>query len=107
MNTLRKRTVKLVKRFITPLTDEGLITVAEEKIIFTNLKHLADKGELKPVIIPKLINQKEAAEMLGIGHSNFKKLEAENKFPFKRKMVVSAVRYRNTDIIDFIMSNED
>ena len=30
---------------------------------------------------------KEVAEMLGIGYSNFKKLEAEGTFPFQRKMV--------------------
>ena len=44
--------------------------------------------------------------MLGISHSNFKKLEAEGTFPFKRKMVGSAVRYRNTDVIDYIVSSE-
>ena len=44
--------------------------------------------------------------MLGISHSNFKKLEAEGAFPFKRKMVGSAVRYRNTDVIDYIISSE-
>ena len=61
-----------------------------------------DSSRLKPVIVPKLIDQKEAAEMLGIGHSNFKRLESEGAFPFQRKMVGSAVRYRNTDIIDYI-----
>jgi predicted DNA-binding transcriptional regulator AlpA len=80
-----------------------LLTVAEEKLIISNLKYLAEKGELKPVVVPKLIDQKEAAEMLGIGHSSFKKLEASSKFPFKRKMVGSAVRYRNTDVIDYIL----
>lgn len=106
INNLRPRTIKLLKRFITPLTDEGLITVAEEKAILSNLKHLAEKGELKPVIIPKLIDQKEAAEMLGIGLSNFKKMESQGKVPFKRKMVGSSVRYRNTDITEFIMNDE-
>lgn len=105
-NSLRPRTVKLLKRFITPLTDEGLITAVEEKVILSNLKHLAEKGELKPIITPKLIDQKEAAAMLGIGHSNFKKLESGGQFPFKRKMVGSAVRYRNTDIVEFIMNDE-
>ena len=62
---------------------------------------------LKPIIVPKLIDQREAADMLGISHSNVKKLEAEGAFPFQRKMVGSAVRYRNTDIIDYIVSSED
>lgn len=45
--------------------------------------------------------------MLGISHSNFKKLEAEGAFPFKRRMVGSAVRYKNTDILDFILASEE
>jgi len=100
---LRPKTVKLIKRLLTPWTDEGVITVAEAKMVISNLNHLSEKGELKPAIIPRLIDQKEAAGMLGIGHSNFKKLESEGSFPFKRKMVGSAVRYRNIDVIDFIM----
>ncbi len=103
--TLRRRTVKLITRIIKPLVDEGLIFVSEEQTIIANLKHLANKGELMPVILPKLINQKEAAEMLGLGYSNFKKLEKENVFPFSRRMVGSSVRYRNTDIIEYIMAD--
>jgi len=103
--TLRQRTVKLIGRIIKPLVDEGLIFVSEEQKIISNLKHLANKGELMPVIIPKLIDQKESAEMLGLGYSNFKKLERENAFPFSRRMVGSSVRYRNTDIIEYIMAD--
>ena len=60
-----------------------------------------------PAIVPKLIDQTEAATMLGISLANFKKLEREDAFPFKRRMVGSAVRYRNTDVIAFIMANEE
>ena len=49
---------------------------------------------------------KEAASMLGIGLSNFKKLESEGRFPFKRKMVGSSVRYRNTDVYQFICAED-
>ena len=104
--TIRPRTVKLLARFIRPLTDEGIILISEEKSILSNLKHLAEKGEVLPAVIPKLIDQRQAAEMLGIGHSNFKKLETEGAFPFKRRMVGSAVRYKNTDIIKFIMADD-
>ena len=103
---IRPRTVKLLAKFIRPLTDEGVILNSEEKTILSNLKHLAEKGELLPAVIPKLIDQKQAAEMLGIGHSNFKKLEAEDAFPFKRRMVGSSVRYKNTDVIKFIMADD-
>jgi predicted DNA-binding transcriptional regulator AlpA len=89
-----------------PLVDEGIILVSEEQAINSNLKHLSAKGTLMPSITPKLIDQKEAAEMLGLGFSNFKKLEKEGAFPFTRKMVGSAVRYRNTDIVKYIMAED-
>lgn len=107
MNIIRLKTVKLLARFIKPLTEEGLITVPEQNEILAQLKHLAEKGEVIPTILPKLIDQAEAAEILAIGISNFKKLEKEEAFPFKRRMVGSAVRYRNTDIINFIMASDD
>jgi predicted DNA-binding transcriptional regulator AlpA len=97
--------VKLISRLIAPLTDSGLITVPEEQIIKKNLKNISEKGELSPAVIPKLIDMKEAAEMLGLGHSNFKKLEKEGALPFRRRMVGSSVRYRNVDIINYIMND--
>lgn len=103
---IRPKTVKLIARFIRPLTDEGLITVPEQNEILANLKHLSETGKLVPAIIPKLIDQTAAAEMLGVSLSNFKKLEREDAFTFKRRMVGSAVRYRNTDILEYIMAEE-
>lgn len=97
------KTVRMFKRIMRPIAEEGIISLAEYNEAISQLTSLSERGTLKPTIIPKLIDQKEAAEMLGIGHSNFKKLEAEGAFPFKRKMVGSAVRYRNVDIIDYIM----
>lgn len=99
---IRPRTVKLISRFLKPLTDEGVILISEEQEILKNLRHLAEKGNLPPAVVPKLIDQREVAGMLGIGYSNFKKLEKAGHFPFERKMVGAAIRYRNTDIIDFI-----
>ena len=48
---------------------------------------------------------KEAADMLGISLASFKNLEAE--FPFKRKLVGHSVRFRNTDIIRYIVANDE
>lgn len=106
-NIIRLKTVKLLTRFIKPLTEEGLITVPEQNEILAQLKNLAEKGTQMPAVAPRLIDQAAAAEMLGIGISNFKKLEKEGAFPFSRRMVGSAVRYRNTDILQYIMSTED
>ena len=108
MNTnIRPQTVRLIKRILTPLMEEGLIPVLELNEIIGNLKHISEKGELLPAVMPKLIDQEESASMLGVGLSNFKKLEREGAFSFKRKMVGTSVRYRNTDVINFILASDD
>jgi len=104
---IRPQTVRLIKRILTPLMEEGLIPVPELNEVIGNLKHLSEKGELLPAIMPKLIDQEEAASMLGVGLSNFKKLEREGAFSFKRKMVGTSVRYRNTDVINFILASDE
>lgn len=96
-------TVRMFKRIMRPIAEEGIISLPEYNEAISQLTSLAEHGTLKPVVIPKLIDMKEVAEMLGIGLSNFKKLEAEGRFPFKRKMVGTSVRYRNTDICTFIL----
>ncbi len=60
-------------------------------------------GEPLQVIKPKLLTPQEAAEMLAISYSQFRALEKEGAFPFRRKLVGNkTVRYRNTDIYDYI-----
>jgi len=110
MNTkspVRSKTVRLISRLLTPIVDEGIISVPEYNNIISNLKSLAEKGSLCPQITPKLIDQTEAGNMLGISLANFKAQERAGAFPFKRKMVGSSVRYRNTDIIAYIMSESN
>ena len=109
MNTtqISMQTVRYFKRIMRPIAEDGIIPLPEYREDITQLTSLAEHGTLNPTVVPKLIDQREVAEMLGISHSNFKKLEAEGVFPFPRKMVGSAVRYRNTDIIDYIVSSED
>jgi len=106
-NMIRLKTVKLLARFLKPLCEEGLVTVPEQTEILAQLRHLAEKGETLPPIPAKLVDQTEAAEMLGVSYSNFKKLEREGKIPFPRKMLGSCVRYRNLDIFKFIMAADD
>jgi predicted DNA-binding transcriptional regulator AlpA len=106
-NLISTRTVKLIARIIKPFVEENIIIASEEQEILRNLRHLATKGSLAPAVEPRLIDQKQAAEMLGLSHSNFKKLEKENAFWFNRKMVGSAVRYRNIDVINYIMAEDE
>ena len=102
MNTtqISMQTVRYFKRIMRPIAEDGIIPLPEYHEAISQLTSLAEHGILKPTIVPKLIDQREAAEMLGIGLSNFKKLEGEGAFPFKRKMVGSSVRYRDMGILD-------
>ena len=99
------KTVRFFKRIMRPVAEEGIIPLAEYNEAISQLTSLAEHGTPRPAVIPKLLDQREVAEMLGIGLSNFKKLEAEGAFPFKRKMVGSSVRYRNTDVVDYICTS--
>ena len=99
------KTVRYFKRIMRPLAEEGIIPLPEYNEAISQLTSLAERGCCKPAITPKLIDQRQAAEMMGIGLSNFKRLEAEGVFPFKRKLVGSSVRYRNTDVFDYICSD--
>ena len=104
---LRLSTVQLVKKIMKPWMEESVISVGEYQCIVANLKYLAEHEQLMPVIVPKLIDMGEAAEMLGISLGMFKKNEHLGHFPFKRKMIGTSVRFRNTDIIDYIMKDGD
>ena len=105
--TLRIQAVTIILKVIRPLVEIDLINVPESQLIAVNLRHLAEKGTLQPAILPKLVTQEEAAEILCLGWSNFKRIEKEGRFPFRRKMIGTAVRYRNTDLYAFIASSTD
>ena len=103
-NILRPQTAHLTCRLLAPLMDSGLVTVSELTIIRKNLMALAKTGELAPVIDPKLLTPQEAAEMLAISYSQFRALEKEGAFPFRRRMIGGkTVRYLNTDLIDYLV----
>ena len=101
---VRNTTVKLIGRILQPISETGTITYPELNEIMSNLRNLAQKGELLPDVIPKLIDQRDAAQMQGISFAHFRNLEREGFFPFKRRMVGTAVRYYNTDIQKYILS---
>lgn len=101
-NMITLKTVNLIAKLLHSLAEAGTLSVPEAHEIVAELRSLARTSKPIPVVIPKLIDQRTVAEMLGLGLSNFKKLESEGAFPFKRKMIGCAVRYRNIDIIDFI-----
>ena len=101
---LRMQTVRLTCRLLAVLMDDGRVTAGELIIIRKNLTALAKTGELAPVIKPKLITGQEAAEMLSISYSQFRALEKEGTFPFRRRMIGGkTVRYLNTEILDYML----
>ena len=49
-------------------------------------------------------SQEELAEMLSVSYSQFRTLEKEGAFPFRRRMIGGkTVRYLNKDIIDYML----
>ncbi len=97
----RPATAKLVARLVAPLTDSGLVTVAEYDQLVAAMRILAKQGVPTPP--PRLVDGKAAADMLGISYSQFRALEAEGAFPFHRRLVGSkTVRYLNTDLLSYL-----
>ncbi len=105
-SAIRPATVRLLAKLMNPLADAGIIQVPEMREIVAQLRHLAVEGRPMPAVAPRLLNQEEAADMLGIGLSHFKKLEKDGHFPFKRKMVGTSVRFRNLDLLDFMLTDD-
>ena len=106
-NCFRPTTAKLVVRLLAPLLDSGTITPWEYDLIANAMKSLtkASSSHMPPL---RLITAHEAAELLGISFSQFRALEKEGTFPFKRKMVGDkTVRFRNWDILRYMSEDDD
>lgn len=104
-NQLRPQVVDLLAKMVVPLVGTGVLTAAEHETIFSNLRYLAKHGCPTPAILPKLITPQEVAELLSISYSQFRALEKEGTFPFKRHMVGGkTVRYLNTEVIAYMLS---
>ena len=100
---LRPCTVSLVKRLLVPLMTYGVVTNKELQLITENLAHLAKHGTRQPAIPPKLITGQEAADLMSISFSQFREMERNHEFPFKRRSIGKrTVRFLNTDVIKYI-----
>ena len=103
---IRQSTVKLIGKIIFPLVDTGVVTLAEYNEIMSNLRYLSKKGTLIPDVLPKLIKTKDVADILGISSSQFRQLESENFFPFRRRNIGKSVRFCNIEVVNYIMQTE-
>ena len=101
---LRLQTVQVTCRLLAQLLAFGVVTAGELSVIRKNLTALAKTGELAPAVTPKLLTGPEAAEMLNVSYSQFRSLEREGAFPFRRRMIGGrTVRYLNREIIEYLL----
>ena len=105
---LRMSVVRWLGRHLAIDLDMGALTANEYNVIMKILRATAKKGETKEPEVPlRLVDGREAADILGISYSQFRALEAEGIFPFRRKMLgKKTVRYRITDINSYILSDD-
>ena len=100
---IRPATARLTARLLAPLLDSGLVT-ADELAAIRNALTALTKADPTPPVAPKLIRPQEAAELLSVSYSQFRALEKEGAFPFKRRMVGNkTVRYLNVEVISYMI----
>jgi predicted DNA-binding transcriptional regulator AlpA len=56
---------------------------------------------------PRLLSQKETAEMLGVSLSSFKKQEKAGDIQIPRRMVGTSVRYLNLKVLEYILADDE
>ena len=107
-NNLCMSTVRWLGRHLAIDLDVGALTVSEYTLIMKTLRAVARKGNTKEPDIPvRLVDGREAADILGISYSQFRALESEGVLRIPRKMLgKKTVRYRITDINNFILSDD-
>ena len=98
---LSEHGVALILRIARIFVEEGNLAQSDYNTIAEQLKHLAKTGAPKPAITPRLLSTAEVAELLGLGLSNFKKIE--HTLPFKRRMIGGSVKFCNIDVYNYII----
>lgn len=105
-NLLKLTTVKLISQILKPWIDTGNILNCEMQIIRATLT-AASKNKPAPAITPRLLKREAASELLSISVANWKRIESAGGFPFKKRIVGNgAVRYLNTEIYSYMLSEE-
>ena len=100
--------VRWLGRHLAIDVDLGALTASEYNLIMKTLRSVAKNGEVKaPDIPPRLIDGKEAAEILGISYSQFRALESDGVLRIPRKMLgKKTVRFRLSDINNIVLSDD-
>ncbi len=106
-NPIRPKTVTLIGKLLRPFIEENIILNTESQEIVKQLRYLSEHNKQYPIEKPRLIDRTEASQMLGLGLSNFKKLEKENAFPFKSRKLGNSIKYFNQSIIEYIVNADN
>lgn len=106
MPLLRSETVKLIKDLLKPWVERDVVTAEEATLLTAQMKAIKSTGGIVEPVVPKLLDQDEVSQLLGMGKSQFRKLEKEGCFPFKRKTMGTSVKYRNIEVYHYIMAEE-
>lgn len=101
--TFREATVKLLRRILSPLLEIGVISRDEFNLLFIYISSLAQKGVPPEPIPRKMVKGQEAAKLLSISYSEFRKLESAGVFPFRRRTIGNNVRYYYPEIVEFML----
>ena len=100
-HSLSEHGVALILRVARVFVEEGNLAQSDYYTIAEQLKHLAKTGTPTPAITPRLLSSAEVADLLGLGISNFKKIE--HTLPFKRRMVSGSVKFCNIEVYNYIV----
>ena len=100
--TFRESTARFLRRLHTPLLEQGVMTRDEFDFMHTYLSSIAKKGIPPSVITPKMIRAPEVAKLLDISYAEFRKLDKEGFFPFKRRNIGKSVRYFYPDVVKYM-----
>ena len=101
---IRPSAMPAIRKMLQIYMEHGIVTVDEYNTIVSELGYIAKHGERKPAVTPRLVTPEEAAEVLSISYSQFRALEKEGTFPFRRRMIGGkTVRYLNTEILDYML----
>lgn len=100
--TFRESTAKFLRRFHTPLLEHGLMSRDEFELMHTYISSLVKRGTPPLTVTPKLIRAPEVAELLDISYAEFRKLDKDGFFPFKRRTIGKSVRYFYPDVVKYM-----
>ena len=104
---INRTTIRIVSRRLKVLVDTDLVEHVESQEIIKQLKSLSERNALCPIEPNRLIDRKELSQILGLGISNIKRLEASGDLNIPIKRIGSSIRYNLHDVHRFMNTRDD